>query len=236
VTVHNRTLACGLLAATAGLWVAAPLSAQEPARLALPPARPLVQPGLSVNQSIAETIAEQLRQSGQLQQYTVQVVFANGVAELTGIVADPPQRDEVLRIVHGVPHVERVVDRLQVAGSGPITQVQLPAPTPLTPGPGLPGTPTEPMPLFQAPPPSPYDVNTPRMPPYAWPTYAPYDNYSRVAYPLAYPYNAWPFIGPCYPFPKVPLGWRSVRLQWEDGHWFFSRVACQHDWWHLRYW
>ena len=87
-----------------------------------------------------------------------------------------------------------------------------------------------------APAPQPSDLNPPRMPPYAWPTYAPYNNYSRVAYPLAYPYKSWPFIGPVYPFPKVPLGWRSVKLQWDDGYWWFSRVGCKHDWWKLRYW
>ena len=79
------------------------------------------------------------------------------------------------------------------------------------------------LPIFQAPAPSPYDLNPPRMPPYAWPTYAPYNNYSRVAYPLAYPYNAWPFIGPCYPFPKVPLGWRSVKLELDDGYWWYQQ-------------
>ena len=86
------------------------------------------------------------------------------------------------------------------------------------------------------PPPSPYDLNPPRMPPYSWPTYAPYNNFSRVAYPEAYPYNAWPFIGPIYPFPKVPLGWRSVKLEWDDGHWWYSKLQCKHDWWRLRYW
>ena len=74
------------------------------------------------------------------------------------------------------------------------------------------------------------------MPPYSWPTYAPYNNYSRVAYPELYPYQSWPFIGPCYPFPKVPLGWRSVKLEWQDGHWWFSKTATNHDWWRLRYW
>jgi hypothetical protein len=73
------------------------------------------------------------------------------------------------------------------------------------------------------------------MPPYAWPTYAPYNNYSRVAYPEAYPMNAWPFIGPIHPFPKVPLGWRSVKLEWDDGYWWFSRTATKHDWWRLRF-
>ena len=73
------------------------------------------------------------------------------------------------------------------------------------------------------------------MPPYAWPTYAPYNNYSRVGTPLAYPYNSFPFIGPVYPFPKVPLGWRSVRLEWDDGFWWFSKTASRWDWWKLRY-
>lgn len=76
----------------------------------------------------------------------------------------------------------------------------------------------------------------PPMPPYAWPTYAPYNNYSRVAYPIAYPAEAFPFIGPVHPFPKVPLGWRSVTLKWDDGHWWLKANAQKRDWWILRYW
>jgi len=94
----------------------------------------------------------------------------------------------------------------------------------------------EPVPTFSAQMPSPYDLNPPQMPPYAWPTYAPYNNFSRVAYPLAYPYQSWPFIGPMYPFPKIPPGWRSVKLEWQDGHWWFSRVATKNDWWRVRFW
>jgi hypothetical protein len=93
----------------------------------------------------------------------------------------------------------------------------------------------EAVPSFQGAPPAPYDLNAPRMPPYAWPTYAPYNNYSRVAYPTAYPYNAWPFIGPIYPFPKVPLGWRAIKLEWEDGYWWYSKLMTKHDWWRLRF-
>jgi hypothetical protein len=93
----------------------------------------------------------------------------------------------------------------------------------------------EPAPVFRAPVPAYYGLNPPMMPPHAWPTYAPYNNYSRVAMPTAYPYNAWPFIGPAYPFPKVPLGWRSVKLEWDDGYWWFSRVGCKYDWWKLRF-
>jgi hypothetical protein len=94
----------------------------------------------------------------------------------------------------------------------------------------------EPTPIFRAPMPSYYAQNPPAMPPYSWSTYAPYNNYSRVAYPLAYPYKSWPFIGPCYPFPKVPLGWRAVKLQFDDGYWWYSRVGHKYDWWKIRYW
>lgn len=94
----------------------------------------------------------------------------------------------------------------------------------------------EPRPIFSAGNGGYAAVNAPNMPPHAWPTYAPHNNYSRVAYPLAYPYNSWPFIGPLYPYPKVPLGWRSVKLEWDDGYWWYSKVGCKHDWWKLRYW
>jgi hypothetical protein len=93
----------------------------------------------------------------------------------------------------------------------------------------------DPLPIFQAPPGPNPTMQPPPLPPYAWPTYAPYNNYSRVAYPLAYPYEQFPFIGPMYPFPRVPLGWRSVSLTWEDGHWWYHRNPTGHDWWRIRY-
>jgi hypothetical protein len=76
----------------------------------------------------------------------------------------------------------------------------------------------------------------PPMPPYAWPSYAPYNNYSRVAQPKLYSHSQWPFIGPMYPYPKVPLGWRRVTLEWQDGSWWYGREATSHDWWRVRYW
>jgi hypothetical protein len=115
-------------------------------------------------------------------------------------------------------------------------------PLPLPPGTGPGGVPTapgamlEPMPIQGAPPGFPSATQPPPMPPYAWPTYAPYNNYSRVAYPNLYPYESFPFIGPIYPFPQIPLGWRSVSLTWEDGHWWLGRNATGHDWWRIRYW
>jgi hypothetical protein len=99
-----------------------------------------------------------------------------------------------------------------------------------------PGGMLEPMPIQGTPPGFPSASQPPPMPPYAWPTYAPYNNFARVAYPNLYPYESFPFIGPLYPFPQIPLGWRSVSLTWEDGHWWIGRNATGHDWWRIRYW
>jgi osmotically-inducible protein OsmY len=62
----------------------------------------------------------------------------------------------------------------------------------------------------------------PNMPGYAWPSYASYPNYAGVTYPKQYSPAAWPYIGPFYPYPQVPLGWRKVMLQWDDGWWFLD--------------
>jgi hypothetical protein len=204
------------------------------------------------NQQVAERIAAQLRQSGVLQHYDIDISFRDGTAELKGSVTDAGQRDRVVRLVQNVAGVRQVADRLSVAGAivpvqaaalpealPPVSALNAPpaAPPAAAPAPaaGANAVPPEATPIFQAPGAAPNTVNPPRMPPYAWPTYAPYNNYSRVATPLAYPYNSFPFIGPIYPFPKVPLGWRSVRLEWDDGYWWFSKTATRWDWWKLRY-
>ncbi len=62
----------------------------------------------------------------------------------------------------------------------------------------------------------------PRMPGYAWPTYASHPNYGAVTYPKQYSPTAWPYIGPFYPYPQVPLGWRKVTLEWDDGWWMLD--------------
>jgi hypothetical protein len=59
----------------------------------------------------------------------------------------------------------------------------------------------------------------PSLPGYAWPTYAAHPNYAAVTYPKQYSPSAWPYIGPFYPYPQVPLGWRKVTLKWDDGWW-----------------
>lgn len=60
------------------------------------------------------------------------------------------------------------------------------------------------------------------MPGYAWPSYAAHPNYAAVTYPQQYSPAAWPYIGPFYPYPQVPLGWRKVTLEWDDGWWFLD--------------
>ncbi len=251
-----------LLAAAVGLGIVPGLRAEEPGRLDVDRSRPAqAAPAPSPNQKTANQIAEALRQSGPLQGCKIDIVFREGVAELIGFVPDQPRHEEALRIAQGVPGVERVRDRITLmAAASPVVPAQAAAPAPgpvpmprlaappegipppngmALPPPGAltPFTPSgEPLPIAGGGPISPYALTNPAMPPYAWPTYAPYNNYSRVAYPQGYPCNAWPFIGPMYPFPKVPLGWRSVKLEWADGHWYMGQTATWHDWWRVRYW
>jgi hypothetical protein len=27
-----------------------------------------------------------------------------------------------------------------------------------------------------------------------------------------------------------------VKLEWDDGYWWYSRTSTKYDWWRLRYW
>jgi hypothetical protein len=201
----------------------------EPGRLALE--------AVSANQQLAASIAARLRANANLRHYRVDVAVRGGIAELTGQVTDEGQRDEVLKTVQSVPGVEQVRDGLSAPATRAVVTVQATAP-PVGMGAGG-AVPPEPLPIFAAHNgrgmPDPH-LQPPPLPPYAWPTFAPYNNYSRVGYPTQYPYEAWPFIGPMYPFPKVPLGWRAVTLRWQDGYWWYGREASGHDWWRIRYW
>jgi BON domain-containing protein len=193
-------------------------------------------PVVSANQQLANTVADRLRHNANLKNFRVDVAVADGAAELTGQVTDAAQRDEVLRTVQSVPGVERVRDRMTML-EGPNVQTAQATSQPAGPAP-VGGMPPEPLPIYAAAPgamPNP-QLQPPPLPPNAWPTFAPYNNVSRVAYPNQYPYQAWPFIGPMYPFPKIPLGWRSVSVSWRDGYWWYGREASGHDWWRIRYW
>jgi hypothetical protein len=252
--VVNRRLPYRL--AAAGLWASSLGFAGEPARN-LTDLNPAVAAAVRADQALADAVADKLGQTPYLSGYQVEIAVVNGTVELTGTVANAAQHDEVIRIARGVPKVKLVSDRVavqgaiqQVASPGPLAPpAPLGSPAPMTGGvpmgdvpmggpPGfLPGGPAvDPAPLNGPGMAAKVDLNPPTMPPYAWPTYAPYNNYSRVAYPEEYPHAAFPFIGPFYPFPKVPLGYRAIKLEWEDGHWWYGRTATRRDYWTVRYW
>ena len=80
----------------------------------------------------------------------------------------------------------------------------------------------QPVPMANAAGPGAPRYDTPNLPNYAWPGYAAANNYAAVSYPQQYSPSAFPFIGPFYPYPQVPLGWRKVSLEWDDGWWFLD--------------
>jgi len=120
------------------------------------------------------------------------------------------------------------------SGGRPMTRLPMPAyPTrpigyngqPGMGGPGMEGMSGQPIPAYNPAmgggvAPARYDH--PRMPGYAWPAYAAYPNYAAVTYPRQYSPTAFPYIGPFYPYPQVPLGWRKVTLEWDDGWWMLD--------------
>lgn len=73
--------------------------------------------------------------------------------------------------------------------------------------------------------------NQPNLPQYAWPSYAQYDNYAAVTYPKNYDASAWPYIGPYYPYPQVPMEWREASLEWDDGYWNLKFESRTDKWW-----
>ena len=78
--------------------------------------------------------------------------------------------------------------------------------------------------------------NQPGLPNHAWPTYAQYPNYAAVSYPSQYSASAWPYIGPFYPYPQVPLGWRKAQLEWDDGYWHLNFSPRTERWWWFLDW
>ncbi|MBX3411909.1 MAG: BON domain-containing protein [Pirellulales bacterium] len=260
------------------------------------------------DQETAQQIADDLRASGRLQNYSIGVKYKDGTAWLSGRVANKQQMSDALRMAKQSPSVGRVVNQLQVgngeesAASGQMVRQAGPAgnqhsrvrqastqwgddggyeampmqqnmprqPMPNqravamqrsnkpygTPIPGMQGRPMQasyngadcppgmmnggemsggmpammgagggPLPAYvpgTGGGPSPAIYDQPNMPNYAWPAYSAYPNYAALAYPKQYSATAWPFIGPFYPYPQVPLGWRKVSLEWDDGWWFLD--------------
>ena len=199
-------------------------------------------PTARTNQQVAERIGGALEQVG-LAGQPISISFQKGVVTLGGGVNSEAQRNAAGQAAGQVPGVTMVNNQLKVAQAAPqmafAPQQRSPqmkpvsygqqfasagypqqAP-PIPPGPGM-GQAAPPMPQTQA---SPVSMggaglfSHPQLPSHAWPAYAQYPNSAAVTYPTQYSASAFPYIGPFYPYPQVPLGWREAKLQWDDGFW-----------------
>jgi osmotically-inducible protein OsmY len=205
------------------------------------------------NQEMAERIAKALRKE-KLNGYDIQIRFRDGTALLAGGVKDAEQRARAEQAVAAVAGVEHVENRLLVPGRPaggppmpPIHPVNFqppvngapPGPLPpngMPPGQVIPGAPVPDASVYGHPGMgTPHPIyNMPYLPENAWPATAQYPNSAAVQYPTQYSASAWPYIGPFYPYPQVPLGWRQAQLEWDDGHWYLNfRPRTDRWWWFL---
>ncbi|CAN5672441.1 hypothetical protein BH23PLA1_BH23PLA1_15150 [soil metagenome] len=204
----------------------------------------------SANQATANAVASALGSCPALQGYRIAIDVRDGMVTLNGAVSNPQEHAEVIEHARQAPGVVAVIDYVRVVSDAAVVPVQYQvahgglgghghghsagpiggsmrggfegAPSnieggmmggeagmsgPLPEGPaGMGGS----------------QASMPGYPNYAWPSYAPYPNFSAVGYPTAYPWQAWPNIGPIHPYPEVPLDWRAVTLRWKDGIWFLD--------------
>ncbi len=206
------------------------------------------------NQQMAEEIASALSAAG-LSGYDIEIRYQNGLATLGGSVSSMSQRIQAENVVALVNGVTTVNNKLTIAApaapaasTAAVAQAGYPAQAagyPAGPGavaaagyraaaPGMQGAMASAGYGYQAPVNTAAVMNNPNFPNYAWPTYADYPNYAAVTYPQQYSASAWPYIGPFYPYPQVPLGWRQVALQWDDGYWSLNfRPRTERWWWFL---
>lgn len=177
----------------------------------------------------------------------VSLQFQGGVVTISGQVASPQVKEGADTILSQVPGVRQIDNQLQV-GAPNVQSVNYqptelaPPPVPAGP-PGAmvgppPGSPMGPPPVGPQSYPTPTGsqgmFDQPNLPNYSWPTYGSYPNYAQVAYPKQYSASAWPYIGPFYPYPQVPLGWRKVQMEWDDGYWQLNfRPRTEKWWWYL---
>jgi osmotically-inducible protein OsmY len=201
-------------------------------------------------QSIVAKVNRQ-RSAGALQGFEVDLHVDQGTVWLAGRVASQAQQQLVLNIARSEPGVVQVVNDLTVAGGGPVAQTSGFAPTRATPMPSGQAVSGQPLAFAPASYHNVSNVNAaaigaqggvgpipasipagvygaparydhPQMPAYAYPSYGAYPNYAGVMYPRQYSPSTWPYIGPFYPYPQVPLGWRRVTLEWDDGWWWLD--------------
>jgi hypothetical protein len=199
------------------------------------------------NQMTANSVASALRASRNLAGSRIEIEAQNGLVTLTGAMASPILKSEALNRAQKVAGVRGVIDRLQVsdrtvmpaqyqpqlalghhrggyAGGTVISDGTAGYGGGTTVGGGMVGGGmiSDGSPVPEGPSGGIGGAATAGRPNYAWPSYAPYPNFSAVGYPTAYPWQAWPNIGPIYPYPEVPLDWRAVTLRWDDGIWWLD--------------
>ena len=207
----------------------------------------------SGNQEKAMQIGHALQEAG-LSGYDIEIMFQNGRCVLQGMVGTPEQRAGAAQVAGAIPGVQAVSNQLRVQGqagpypgqgqgASPYQMAAYQAPPGAQVGPpGAPQVPGSDQPMPGGVPPMGAPIpatgpgpqssgpayDNPNLPQYGWPSYAQYPNYAAVTYPNQYSASAWPYIGPFYPYPQVPLGWRKVSLEWDDGWWFldFDDRAC----------
>lgn len=209
------------------------------------------QASINPNQQVADSVAGALKTSKALATTRIEIEAQGGMVTLSGVATSPELKGEAIERARRVAGVTAIVDNITVGdqsvrpaqyvpqqvamgghfghggavGGGPIgggapiglnegQVVSGPAggfvndggPLPEGPAGGAGGG-------------AGASMNQPN---YAWPSYAPPGNFSAVGYPTAYPWQAWPNIGPFYPYPEVPLDWRAVTLRWDDGIWWLD--------------
>lgn len=189
----------------------------------------------AMDQQTAQQIANQFRSGGRLKNYRIGVTVQDGTARLNGTVANKQQMAQAVFIAKQARGVSNVVNEMSIgpAGQGgPVHQAGYDARTEAMGGyneyAGAGPMGGVPMPAYGygAAGAAPAHYDEPNMPNHAWPSYAAYPNYGAVTYPRQYSPTAWPYIGPFYPYPQVPLGWRKVTLEWDDGWWFLDFDDC----------
>ncbi|MCA9047236.1 MAG: BON domain-containing protein, partial [Planctomycetaceae bacterium] len=189
-------------------------------------AKPTVPAGVS-NQQVAQQIADSLESQG-LSGYPIEIRYENGIATLLGEVSTTQQYQAAGFAAGRVSQVRDVQNNLQVAG--PIAQTSF-APQ----GRVAPASMTYAQPGMMAAQPTAVGgagmYSNPHLPSHAWPAYAQYPNSAAISYPSQYSASAWPYIGPFYPYPQVPLGWREATLRWDDGFWQLD-FEEKHDAWY----
>jgi len=203
--------------------------------------------GIVINQVIRDELTVEISKTGVDATKTIAMTNTANPLRADGTPVED-NRAQALSSSFNQSHAATPVAMMQAVPTPPVpvpaTPVPAPpvaVPTPAAPSP-LPaaeastGVQGAPLPMYPPCPtaggPAPVRYDRPAMPGYAWPSYAAYPNYAAVTYPKQYSPTAWPYIGPFYPYPQVPLGWRKVSLEWDDGWWwldFKDKPRC--CWW-----